>query len=157
MYSNSSIDIRIRYRVFGSYRWDSCSNSCSGLGASIIEKHFTLDKNLIGPDHRASLDPRELEEMVSGIRNISTALGNGIKIPTPFLNRKIKLQSVRVWVALKNIKIGEYLTDKNIGTRRPGSGLAPSLYWDLLGMKATRNYKKYHEIKFSTLYYLFTK
>ncbi len=117
------------------------------LGASIIEKHFTLDKNLIGPDHRASLDSRELEEMVSGIRNISAALGNGIKAPTPS-EQKNKIAVRQSLVAVENIKIGEYLTDKNIGTRRPGSGLAPSLYWDLLGMKATRNYKKYHEIKF---------
>ena len=116
------------------------------LGASIIEKHFTMDKNLVGPDHRASLDPSELAAMVTGIRDIEAALGDGIKIPTP--SEKKNIIAVRQsLVAIKNIDVGEYFTIENIGTRRPGSGLNPSLYWDLLGKKVTRGFEKYDEIR----------
>ena len=115
------------------------------LGASIVEKHFTLDKKLPGPDHSASLEPRDLESMVSGIRHIEMALGNGIKMPTSteLTNRVPVRQSI---VAIKDIAAGEYFSEKNIGTRRPGSGMHPALYWDVLGKKARCDFIKFDEI-----------
>jgi N-acetylneuraminate synthase len=115
------------------------------LGASIVEKHFTLDKKLPGPDHSASLEPKDLESMVSGIRDIEMALGNGIKMPTSteLINRVPVRQSI---VAIEVIEAGEYFTEKNIGTRRPGSGMRPALYWDVIGKKARSDFNKFDEI-----------
>ena len=115
------------------------------LGASIVEKHFTLDRKLPGPDHNASLEPKDLESMVSGIRKIEMALGNGIKIPTSteLTNRVSVRQSI---VAIEGIEVGEYFTEKNIGTRRPGSGMHPALYWDVIGKKARCAFNKFDEI-----------
>ena len=115
------------------------------LGATIVEKHFTLDKKLVGPDHSASLEPKDLESMVSGIRDIEIALGDGIKMPTSteLLNRVPVRQSI---VAIEVIEAGEYFTEKNIGTRRPGSGMHPALYWDVIGKKARCDFNKFDEI-----------
>jgi|TARA_A100001015_G_C14975027_1_gene706856 N-acetylneuraminate synthase len=115
------------------------------LGASIVEKHFTLDKKLQGPDHSASLEPGDLESMVSSIRHIEMALGSGIKMPTSteLLNRVPVRQSI---VAIKDIEAGEYFSEKNIGTRRPGSGMHPALFWDVIGKKARCDFKKFDEI-----------
>jgi len=98
------------------------------MGASIIEKHFTLNKNMEGPDHRASLEPEELKAMVRAIRNIEKALGNGIKKPSPseLKNKPIVRKSI---VAAKNIKKGEVFTEENITVKRPGSGISP-MHWD---------------------------
>lgn len=115
------------------------------LGASIIEKHFTIDKSLEGPDHKASLDPQNLVAMVSGIRNIEVALGSGNKIPT-FLESKNKISVRQSLVAVENIKAGDYFTNKNIGTRRTGSGLSASLYWDVMGKQAVCDMDKFDEI-----------
>jgi N,N'-diacetyllegionaminate synthase len=111
------------------------------LGAVIIEKHFTLDRNLPGPDHKASLEPTEFKAMVSGIRNIEEGLGDGIKRPMPseLLNLEIVRKSI---VASTEIKKGELLTAENLTTKRPGSGLSP-IYWDsVLGTQAIRSYLK---------------
>ena len=95
------------------------------LGASIIEKHLTLDRNLPGPDHKASLEPHEFKNMVKSIRCIEQSLGNGIKeisiseIP----NRDIVRKSI---VAAKAIRVGDYLTEENLTTKRPGTGIFSS-------------------------------
>ncbi|HBB52373.1 MAG TPA: N-acetylneuraminate synthase [Legionellales bacterium] len=108
------------------------------LGATIIEKHFTLDKTLPGPDHQASLEPEELKYMVDCIRAIELSLGDGIKRPMPseIKNRSIARKSL---VAADAITMGETL---KISCKRPGNGLSPYLYWDKLQMISTRNYQK---------------
>jgi N,N'-diacetyllegionaminate synthase len=110
------------------------------MGATVIEKHFTVDRNLPGPDHKASLEPSELKKMVSAIRNIEMALGDGIKraMPIELENRQISRKSI---VALKNITSGELFTEFNIVAKRPGTGISP-MKWDrILGSRAKRNYK----------------
>lgn len=111
------------------------------LGAIVIEKHFTLDRNLPGPDHRASLEPGELSHMVKAIRNIERALGDGIKCPTPgeIKNRGVARKSI---VAARDIKEGEIFSEDNISTKRPGTGLSPMRWYEVLGHSATKNYKK---------------
>ena len=111
------------------------------LGATVIEKHFTLDKNMEGPDHKASLDPRELKEMVSQIRNLEKALGDGVKLPTPseLKNRRIARKSI---VASRSIQKGEVLTEDNITVKRPGTGISPMQWYEVLGTKAIRNFEE---------------
>ena len=111
------------------------------MGASIIEKHFTLDKNMEGPDHKASLEPEELAAMVSGIRHIEMALGNGKKTPSPSEKKNIAIAR-KSTVAKQNIQIGEELTIDNITVKRPGIGLSPMKWFDVLGTKAARNFKE---------------
>lgn len=111
------------------------------MGASIIEKHFTLDKNMEGPDHKASLEPEELAAMVSGIRHIEMALGNGKKTPSPSEKKNIAIARKSI-VAKQNIQIGEELTIDNITVKRPGIGLSPMKWFDVLGTKAVRNFKE---------------
>lgn len=108
------------------------------LGATIIEKHFTLDKNMQGPDHKASLDPAELKQMCRGIRHIELALGSGIKVPTAseMKNRDIARKSI---VAKCPIQEGEILTSENMTTKRPGSGVSPMLWDEVIGTPAPRN------------------
>jgi len=110
------------------------------LGASIIEKHFTLDRTLPGPDHKASLEPEELKTMVQSIRNIELALGNGRKrlMPSELENREIARKSI---VTLQAIKAGVVFTRQNLTTKRPGTGVSP-MEWDtFLGQKAKRDYQ----------------
>lgn len=110
------------------------------LGASVIEKHFTLDKSLPGPDHKASLDPRELKAMVSAIRNIEQALGSDEKTVTSSEkeNRAIARKSI---VACRQIKKGEILTDDNITAKRPGTGLSPMLWESVIGTLAIDDFQ----------------
>lgn len=110
------------------------------MGATIIEKHFTLDRNLPGPDHRASLEPHELTAMISGIRNIEKALGTGIKKPSPseLKNKPIARKSI---VAAFPIKKGETFTDMNITVKRPGIGITPMRWDEMIGREAGRDYK----------------
>lgn len=98
------------------------------MGAAVIEKHFTLDKNMQGPDHSASLEPDELNNMVQAIRNISTAIGDGIKEVTDSEMKNIAAARKSI-VANKNLKANEILDDKNITTKRPGTGVSP-MDWD---------------------------
>ena len=115
------------------------SIAAAALGASVIEKHFTLDRNLPGPDHKASLEPDELKAMVSAIRNIEKSLGDGVKrlTSTEILNKNVARQSL---VASKSIKAGEVFSTQNITTKRPGSGISP-MNWDLvMGSKAVRDF-----------------
>jgi N,N'-diacetyllegionaminate synthase len=110
------------------------------MGASVIEKHFTLDRTLPGPDHQASLEPAELSAMVTAIRNIETALGDGIKRLTPS-EAKNKLIARKSLVATKAIKAGEAFTGQNLTAKRPGTGISP-MHWDEVLMKvASRDYE----------------
>ena len=111
------------------------------LGASVIEKHFTLDRNLPGPDHKASLEPNELKAMVQAIRNVEIALsGSGIKEPSPseIKNKVVARASI---VAAKDIHKGEPFTEENITVKRPGNGISPMKWDELIGQKAKRNFK----------------
>lgn len=109
------------------------------LGASIIEKHFTLDRNLYGPDHKSSLEPKELKEMVKAIRNIELALGDGVKqmMPSEKSNREIVRKSL---VAIKEIKSGDVFSLDNVAAKRPGNGISPMNWNKIVGKKSKRNY-----------------
>ena len=109
------------------------------MGASVIEKHFTLDRNLPGPDHKASLEPGELKAMVSAIRNIEIALGDGIKRLTPSeaRNKPIVRKSL---VASQTIKEGEVFSAQNITTKRPGTGISPMRWDEVMGRISPRDF-----------------
>lgn len=111
------------------------------MGASVIEKHFTLDRNLAGPDHAASLEPNELTAMVAAIRNIEIALGDGLKRLTPSeaRNRPIARKSL---VASRPIKGGEVFSSENITAKRPGTGISPMRWDEVLGHKALRDFRQ---------------
>lgn len=110
------------------------------LGAQIIEKHFTLDQNMQGPDHKASLEPKQLAEMIKGIRDIELALGNGLKGPRP---SEIKNKSVarKSLIAEQVINQGTIFSQNNVTIKRPGLGKSPIHYWDLLGSEAKQDYQ----------------
>jgi N,N'-diacetyllegionaminate synthase len=109
------------------------------LGASVIEKHFTLDRTQIGPDHRASLEPPELKQMVHSIRSIELALGSEKKQPSPseLKNRMMARKSI---VALKSIAVGEVFTEQNLTVKRPGTGISPMCWDRVLGQVSSRSY-----------------
>lgn len=109
------------------------------LGAKIIEKHFTLDKSLPGPDHRASLDPSELKAMVKSIRNIERAMGDGEKRVADSERSNIEVARKSI-VASRAIKAGEIFTEDNITVKRPGNGLSPMMWDDVLGRKAKKDF-----------------
>jgi N,N'-diacetyllegionaminate synthase len=111
------------------------------LGAKVIEKHFTLDKSLPGPDHKASLDLAELKELVVVIRNIEKALGDGAKrlMPSEYKNLTIVRQVI---VAKKELKKGEVFTELNVTTKRAGIGISPMLWNQIIGTNAKRDYTK---------------
>jgi N,N'-diacetyllegionaminate synthase len=111
------------------------------LGAAVIEKHFTLDRNLPGPDHRASLEPRELAAMIKAVRNIERALGTGTKTPS-LSERKNLLVARKSIVAAGPIRKGEAFSEKNITVKRPGTGINPMRWDEIIGRKATRPYRK---------------
>ncbi|ASV30193.1 N-acetylneuraminate synthase [Maribacter cobaltidurans] len=110
------------------------------LGAKVIEKHFTLDKTMEGPDHKASLEPNELKAMVTAIRNIEKAMGNGIKAPSQSeaKNKPIARKSI---VANRDIFKGEVFDENNLTIKRPGTGISPMKWDEVIGSKATRDYK----------------
>ena len=110
------------------------------LGATMIEKHFTLDRNMEGPDHKASLEPDELKAMVSAIRNIEIALGSSEKkvSKSEEKNRSAARKSI---VAARNIDKDELLTEENIAIKRPGNGISPMRWEEVLGTKAIRSFK----------------
>lgn len=109
------------------------------LGATIIEKHFTLDRNMEGPDHKASLEPQELKAMVNSIRNIELALGTGIKQPSKqeLHNLVIARKSI---VAKKFIKSGELFCEENLTVKRPGNGISPMQWFEIIGERALRDF-----------------
>jgi len=110
------------------------------LGAKIIEKHFTLDKKLPGPDHKASLEPAELKKMIKAIRNIEIALGDGIKKPNISEIEIMKVVRKSI-VASKSIKKGEVFTKTNITVKRPGIGISPMRWDEVIGERANRDFK----------------
>lgn len=109
------------------------------MGAVVIEKHFTLDKNMEGPDHRASLEPHELQTMVRAIRNTELALGSGQKEPSESEKKNIDIVRKSI-VAKKPIMRGEIFTEDNLTTRRPGVGISPMCWEDIIGKTAGRDF-----------------
>jgi N-acetylneuraminate synthase len=110
-------------------------------GAVLIEKHFTLNKTMEGPDHKASLEPDELKLMVNAIRDVELALGRSVKAPTvsEVKNKDIARKSL---IASKGIGKGEKFTEENITIKRPGGGIDPINYWDMIGTVAVKDYDK---------------
>lgn len=121
--------------------------AAAALGAEVIEKHFTLDRKMEGPDHKASLEPQELMQMVVGIRKIESALGSNIKqvSESEMTNVAIVRKSI---VAAANIKRGDKYTEKNITTKRPATGISPMLWDEIIGKTADRDYKVDEMIEF---------
>ena len=111
------------------------------LGACVIEKHFTLDKNMPGPDHKASLEPDELGRMVKNIRNIEIALGDGVKRVSESERKNIAIARKSI-VARRNIQEGEILTEENLAVKRPGTGINPMQWMEVLGTRAVRDFKE---------------
>lgn len=111
------------------------------LGATIIEKHFTLDRNMDGPDHRASLEPDELKRMVENIRHVEQALGDGEKKPSLSEKKNIPVARKSI-VAKRKIKLGEEFTENNITVKRPGTGISPMMWYDVLGAKAIKDFNE---------------
>lgn len=109
------------------------------LGATVIEKHFTLDKSMEGPDHKASLAPEELKQMVSSIRNIEKVFGSGIKEPSNSEKKNIEIARKSI-VALTNIKVGDTFSKDNLTVKRPGTGVSPMKWDDIIGTTSTRDY-----------------
>lgn len=116
-------------------------SAAAALGAAVIEKHFTLDRTLPGPDHAASLEPDELVAMVASIRNIEAALGDGVKRPTDaeLKNAAVGRKSI---VATRSIAAGERLTEANLTTKRPGTGVSPMRWDEIIGTAAIRAFEK---------------
>ena len=116
------------------------SIGAAALGATVIEKHFTLDQNLEGPDHKASLSPEELKEFVKSVRGIDKALGTGVKFPnyTEIPNMHVARKSL---VANAEISAGDIITEDVLSVKRPGQGMPPKHYWEILGRVASRDYK----------------
>lgn len=111
------------------------------LGAKVIEKHFTLDRNMIGPDHGASLEPDELKAMVDSIRNIEASLGDGTKQPAESEKKNIAIARKSI-IAKVDIKEGELFTEKNLTVKRPGNGISPMKWFDVIGKVAKRNFEE---------------
>ena len=110
------------------------------LGAKVIEKHFTLDRNLTGPDHKASIEPNDFKKMVLAIRNIEKALGNEMKKPSP--SEISNISAVRKSIVAKTpIKIGEIFTANNLTVKRPGTGVSPMLWDNVMNKKASKSYE----------------
>lgn len=113
--------------------------AAAALGAEVIEKHFTLSRDLPGPDHKASLEPRELAEMVRAVRNVEMALGSGSKEVAPSERPNIEVARKSI-VAARAIKAGETLTEENLTVKRPGNGISPMRWDEVLGRKAVRDF-----------------
>jgi N-acetylneuraminate synthase len=119
--------------------------SAVARGATLVEKHFTLDRELPGPDHRASLEPDELQHMVAGIRDAEAALGSASKVPTEpeWKNRDVARKSL---VATETIREGKSFTPENLGAKRPGDGISPMQYWKYLGRSSQKRYQPDEQI-----------
>ena len=111
------------------------------LGATVIEKHFTLDRNMEGPDHKASLEPHELKAMVDSIRHIELALGNGMKQPAESEKKNMPVARKSI-MASKDIKAGEIFTEENLTVKRPGDGISPMRWFDVIGKHALRDFEE---------------
>ncbi|MFC4768240.1 N-acetylneuraminate synthase [Effusibacillus consociatus] len=115
-------------------------------GAVVIEKHFTLDRNLPGPDHKASLEPDELKDMVRSIRQVEAALGSPLKTPAPSELKNISVARKSL-VAARTIREGEIFTTENLTVKRPGDGISPMYYWEWLGKTAEKNYEADEKVR----------
>lgn len=115
--------------------------AAAALGASVIEKHFTLNRNMQGPDHKASLEPNELCEMIKMIRNIEKIIGNGIKKPSRSEVRNLKIVRKSI-VAKTRIQEGECFSIHNITVKRPGDGISPMRWNEIIGQKAIRDFEE---------------
>ncbi len=115
------------------------SIAAAALGATVIEKHFTMDRNLPGPDHKASIEPVELRELVRSIRQVERALGSSLKIPAPseVKNMSVARKSI---VSARQIRAGELFSAENLTVKRPGNGISPLHFWELLGRRAVRDF-----------------
>ena len=111
------------------------------IGATVIEKHFTLDRNMEGPDHKASLEPHELKAMVDSIRHIELALGNGMKQPAESEKKNMAVARKSI-MASKDIKAGEIFTEENLTVKRPGDGISPMRWFDIIGKPAPRDFEE---------------
>lgn len=111
------------------------------MGASVIEKHFTLDRNMEGPDHKASVEPNELAQMISYIRNVELAMGDGVKEPTKSESENIAIARKSI-VARRKIKKGEIFTEDNLTVKRPGTGINPMKWLEVLGKEATKDFEE---------------
>lgn len=120
--------------------------AATAMGAGIIEKHFTLDRNMEGPDHKASLEPHELAEMVRCIRNVEKALGDGEKKPSPSEKKNIAIARKSI-VAKRKIQAGEILSEENLAVKRPGNGICPMKWPEVIGTKAIRNFVEDEQIE----------
>ena len=120
--------------------------AAAALGAVVIEKHFTLDRSMEGPDHRASLEPEELAEMVRSIRRVERALGTGDKTPSPSEKKNIAVARKSI-VAKSAIRAGELFTEENLTVKRPGTGLSPMQWFRVLGTCASRDYREDEQIE----------
>lgn len=116
------------------------------MGATVIEKHFTLDKNLPGPDHKASLEPQELKDLVDGVRELEIIMGDGIKRAQTAEIKNISIARKSI-VAAKNIKKGEIFSAENLACKRPGDGISPMRWNDIVGKVAARDYKMDEKIE----------
>ena len=122
------------------------SLAAAALGASIIEKHITLNKNLKGPDHKASINPDELKKLIDGVRKITMAIGNGVKKISPSEKKNIKIARTSI-VAAKKIKKGEKFTINNLTVKRPGNGISPMNLFKVVGKFAKRSFLEDELIK----------
>lgn len=113
--------------------------AAAALGAAVIEKHFTLDRNMEGPDHKASLEPEELRAMVRAVRNIETAMGDGTKKPSESERKNIEVARKSI-VAKRPIRKGEAFSEDNLTTKRPGSGISPMRWNEIVGKTAVRDF-----------------
>lgn len=119
--------------------------AAAALGAVAIEKHLTLDRALLGPDHKASLEPADFASMVAGIRAAAVAVGRAEKLPSDAERRTAAVARKSI-VALRRIERGEIFTTENLGVKRPGSGVSPIRYWELIGRAATREYRPNEQV-----------
>jgi N,N'-diacetyllegionaminate synthase len=120
------------------------------LGATIIEKHFTLDKTMEGPDHKASLEPEELKAMVSAVRNIEKALGDGIKRPSASESKNILIARKSIHL-IKNLSKGHIINEEDIIMKRPGNGMSAALIEHIIGKKTNSNLQEDHKLRWEDL------
>ena len=115
--------------------------AAAAMGACVIEKHFTLDKNMEGPDHRASLDPQELAAMISAVRHIELAMGNGEKKPSESEKKNMVVARKSI-IAKRRIRQGEVFSEENLTTKRPGNGICPMRWNEIIGLTAKRDFEE---------------